>query len=138
MAEPIAPAALMAACAPIADRAATLRASAIREIFDAAQRVPGALRLEVGEPDFASPPWVVEAADRAARDGATHYTPNTGIAPLRDALADKVRRVNGWEATAAQCIVTAGGVQALHLASPPCSTPATRCCCPIRCGPTSP
>ncbi|MEZ5231864.1 MAG: aminotransferase class I/II-fold pyridoxal phosphate-dependent enzyme [Acidimicrobiales bacterium] len=116
MAEPIAPAPPVAACAPIADRAATLRASAIREIFDAAQRVPGALRLEVGEPDFASPPWVVEAADRAARDGATHYTPNTGIAPLRDALADKVRRVNGWEATAAQCIVTAGGVQALHLA----------------------
>lgn len=100
----------------VATRAATLRASAIREIFDAAQRVPGALRLEVGEPDFPSPAWVIEAADRAARDGATHYTPNTGIAPLREALADKVRRVNGWDARPEQCIVTAGGVQALHLA----------------------
>lgn len=97
-------------------RGATLRASAIREIFDAAQRVPGALRLEVGEPDFPTPPWVVEAADRAARHGATHYTSNTGIAELREALAGKVRRVNGWAAEPEQCIVTAGGVQALHLA----------------------
>lgn len=104
------------ATAAVAARAATLRASAIREIFDAAQRVPDALRLEVGEPDFPSPDWVIEAADRAARHGATHYTSNTGIAPLREALADKVSRVNGWAAQPEQCIVTAGGVQALHLA----------------------
>ncbi len=97
-------------------RAGTLQASAIRELFDAAQRVPGALRLEVGEPNFPSPPWVIEAAHRAARDGATHYTPNTGIGELREALADKVRRVNGWQARPEECIVTAGGVQALHLA----------------------
>ncbi len=97
-------------------RAGSLRASAIRELFDDAQRVPGALRLEVGEPNFPSPPWVVEAAHRAARDGETHYTPNTGIRALREALADKVERVNGWVGRPDECIVTAGGVQALHLA----------------------
>jgi len=102
--------------AAASQRACTLEASAIRELFDAAQQVPGAIRLEVGEPDFPSPPWVLEAADRAARNGATHYTPNAGIGELREALAAKVQRVNGWSARAEQCIVTAGGVQALHLA----------------------
>jgi aspartate/methionine/tyrosine aminotransferase len=97
-------------------RATTLQPSAIREVFEAAQRLGDAIRLEVGEPDFPTPPWVVEAAARAARDGATHYTPNAGVAVLREALADKVQRVNGWPARPDECIVTAGGVQALHLA----------------------
>jgi len=97
-------------------RAARLRPSAIREVFEAAQRLGDAIRLEVGEPDFPTPPWVVEAAARAARDGATHYTPNAGVPVLREALADKVQRVNGWPARPDGCIVTAGGVQALHLA----------------------
>lgn len=96
-------------------RATTLRPSAIREIYDAAQQVPGALRLEVGEPDFDTPPWIVEAAHRAAVSGATHYTSNLGIGVLREALADKVRRVNGYDATPAQVMVAAGGVQALHV-----------------------
>ena len=93
-----------------------LAPSAIREIYNAASRVPGSLRLEVGEPDFPTPPWVVDAAHAAARGGETHYTPNTGIHPLREALADKVRRINGWDARPEECIVTAGGVQALNLA----------------------
>jgi aspartate/methionine/tyrosine aminotransferase len=102
--------------AAASDRASSLQPSAIREVFEAAERLGGAIRLEVGEPDFPSPPWVVEAAARAARDGATHYTPNAGIAVLREALADKARRVNGWPARPEECVVTAGGVQALHLA----------------------
>ena len=72
------------------------------------------MRLEVGEPGFPTPPHIVEAAARAARDGHTKYTPNAGIVPLREALAEKVGRVNGYDASPEQVVVGAGGVQVLH------------------------
>jgi aspartate/methionine/tyrosine aminotransferase len=68
----------------------------------------------VGEPGFPTPPHIVEAAARAARDGHTKYTPNAGVAPLRAALAEKLARVNGYAATPDQIVVGAGGVQILH------------------------
>lgn len=98
-----------------APRASALAPSRIRQIYDAAQSRPDALRLEVGEPDFATPPWISEAAHRAAHDGHTHYTSNTGIGVLREALAAKVRARNGYHARPGQIVVSAGGVQALHL-----------------------
>ena len=47
------------------------------------------INLGIGQPDFATPPNVVEAAVRALRDGHHGYTPATGILPLREALAAK-------------------------------------------------
>jgi aspartate/methionine/tyrosine aminotransferase len=75
---------------------------------------PEAIHLEVGEPDFPTPENVVEAAARAAREGHTKYTPNAGIPALREALAAKVGRVNGYAAEAEQVVVSAGGVEAIH------------------------
>ena len=43
------------------------------------------VHLEIGEPDFPTPPNIVEAAERALRDGYTHYTP-AGLAS-RDTFA---------------------------------------------------
>ena len=101
--------------APSAARAARLAPSGIRTIVEAAASVPAALRLEVGEPDFATPPWIVEAGAAAARRGETRYTSNSGISPLRDAIAAKLTVRNGYLATSEQVVVTQGGVQALHL-----------------------
>ena len=80
-------------------RATGLPHQAIREVMELAWRRPDAIHLEVGEPGFPTPAHIVEAAARAARDGHTKYTPNAGIVALREALADKVGRVNGYEAS---------------------------------------
>jgi aspartate aminotransferase len=87
--------------------------SGIREIMDAAWGRPGVIRLEVGEPDFPTPPHIVEAAHIAMLEGHTGYQPSAGIAPLREALATKVRERNGYTVTPQQTIVTQGGVEAL-------------------------
>jgi aspartate/methionine/tyrosine aminotransferase len=98
----------------ISARATGLPAQAIREVMELAWRQPDAIHLEVGEPGFPTPAHIVEAAARAARDGHTRYTPNAGIVPLREALAEKVGRVNGYAAAPEQVVVGAGGVQVLH------------------------
>jgi aspartate aminotransferase len=89
--------------------------SRIREIMELAWKDPEAIHLEVGEPDFPTPEHVVEAAHEAARAGHTRYAPNAGIPELREALADKVTRRNGYEARPEQVVVTQGGIQALYL-----------------------
>jgi aspartate aminotransferase len=95
-------------------RASALPAHAIREIWELAWSHPGTIHLEVGEPGFPTPANVVEAAAQAARDGHTRYTPNGGIAELREALADKIARVNGYAVDPGQVVVANGGVEALY------------------------
>jgi len=67
------------------------------------------IHLEIGEPDFDTPRHVSEAASRALLDDKmTHYPPAPGIAPLRTAIANDVKRWKGIEATAEQVVVTPG------------------------------
>ncbi len=80
----------------LAPRAVEARRSAIREVFDLANTMPDAIRLEIGEPSFRTPEHVVEAAFAAARAGYTRYTPNGGFASLRELLADRLQRVDGY------------------------------------------
>jgi aspartate aminotransferase len=51
-------------------------------------------RLESGDPNFSPAPHVLDAVDRAARAGKTHYIPNDGIPELRKVLAEKLRTKN--------------------------------------------
>src|SRR5829696_438933 len=95
--------------------ASSMPVSRIREVMDLAWKYPEAIHLEVGEPDFPTPEHVVEAAHEAARAGLTRYTPNAGIPELREALAEKVARRNGYGASPEQVVVTQGGIQALYL-----------------------
>ena len=98
-----------------ANRAAALRRSEIRVLFDAASRIGGdVIRLEVGEPSFTTPAHVIDAAARAAHEGHTGYGPNGGLASLRELLADKLRRVNGIEASTDEIVVTPGAMNALY------------------------
>ena len=83
--------------------------SGIREMADLARRYPDALRIEAGDPNFATPAHIVEAAAQAARDGFTKYTPSGGFASLRELAADKVRARNGIPCSADQVVVTTGG-----------------------------
>ncbi len=96
-----------------ARRALGLRRSDIRILFDAADRIPDAIRLEVGEPSFTTPAHIIAAAASAAQDGWTQYGPNGGLASLRELLADKIARVDGFTVDPAQVVVTPGGMNAL-------------------------
>src|SRR2546423_14216340 len=50
------------------------------------------VHLEIGEPDFPTPANIVEAAQRALRDGYTHCTPAGGLMPARQGVAGRMRR----------------------------------------------
>ncbi|GAA1299352.1 pyridoxal phosphate-dependent aminotransferase [Saccharothrix xinjiangensis] len=98
------------------EAAARLPGSGIREIMELALRRPDAIRLEIGDPDFDTPPHVAEAAARAAADGATHYASTVGIPPLRVALAEKVLARNGFAVAPEQVVVTQGATQGIFTA----------------------
>jgi aspartate/methionine/tyrosine aminotransferase len=67
-----------------------------------------------GEPDFATPEHIVEAAVVACRDPKNHhYTPPAGLPELREAVAVKTRRDSGLEVAASQVLITNGGKQAV-------------------------
>jgi aspartate/methionine/tyrosine aminotransferase len=106
-----------AAHAPDArDAVRALRPSQIREVANAGLGVPDVLPFWFGESDRVTPPFIRDAASRALADGATFYTHNLGIAPLREALGRYVSGLHG--ATSAEHIaVTSAGVNALMLAS---------------------
>ena len=67
------------------------------------------VNLGIGQPDFPTPPHIVEAAVRALRDGHHGYTPATGIAPLREAVAADLHARHGVEVSPANVIVVPGG-----------------------------
>lgn len=66
------------------------------------------VHLEIGEPDFDTPPHVVAAAEQALADGHTHYVPSPGIRPLREAVADHLRQVGRLAADPEQVVITPG------------------------------
>ena len=68
----------------VSQKALVAQRSAIREVFDAANKLPDAIRLEIGEPSFVTPRFIVEAALEAATNGWTGYTPNGGLVVASD------------------------------------------------------
>lgn len=74
-------------------------------------------RFESGDPSFAVADVVLEAVDKAARAGKTHYIPNNGIPQLRTALASKLVEKNGLNGvTSDDIFVTNGAMHALFVA----------------------
>ncbi len=69
-----------------------------------------------GEPDFNTPDAIKTAMATALRENKTHYAPSSGIAPLREAIARKLRTFNGMDVTAGNVLVTVGGIQGLEAA----------------------
>jgi aspartate/methionine/tyrosine aminotransferase len=77
----------------------------------------GVLRLYFGESSAPTPSFIVDSAIRALRDGQTFYSENAGLPALRQAIATQYRLLHAVDLDAgSEIIVTASGVQALHLA----------------------
>ncbi len=94
---------------------ATLKVDAKAKALQAAGRP--VISYAAGEPDFATPQHIVEAAVLAVRDPKNHrYTPAIGLPDLREAIAAKTKQDSGTEVTAAQVVVTNGGKQAVYQA----------------------
>jgi aspartate/methionine/tyrosine aminotransferase len=74
------------------------------------------VNLGIGQPDFRTPEHIVEAAVKALRDGHHGYTPATGIAPLREAVAADIRRRNGVTVDPAQVVIVPGGKVTMYMA----------------------
>ena len=69
-----------------------------------------------GEPFFDTPDAVKYGMVRALVENRTKYAASSGIAPLREALALKLKRKNGIDAQAENVILTTGGAHALYVA----------------------
>ena len=74
------------------------------------------INLGIGQPDFKTPPHIVEAAVKALRDGEHGYTDATGIASLREAVAEDLFRRLGVEASPDLVMITPGGKVAMFMA----------------------
>ncbi len=66
------------------------------------------LHFELGDPDFSTPPNVVEVAIAALRNGETHYAPSGGLQDLKEAAADVTFRSRGFRPGLDQLLVCAG------------------------------
>ena len=67
------------------------------------------INLGIGQPDFATPEHIVEAAVAALRDGAHGYTPATGLQPLREAVAADLVARHGAPVDAETVMIVPGG-----------------------------
>src|ERR1700719_3965120 len=94
---------------------ATLAVDAKARALKAAARP--VIAFGAGEPDFPTPDYIVEAAQRACAEPRFHkYTPAAGLPELRQAIADKTARDSGYRVEASQVLVTNGGKQAVYQA----------------------
>lgn len=67
------------------------------------------IHLEIGEPDFPTPPHIVAAAKAALDEGWTHYGPAQGLPALREAIAADVSRTRGISVNPNHVCVVPGG-----------------------------
>jgi aspartate aminotransferase len=74
------------------------------------------IHLEIGEPDFATPKNIRDAAARALEHGATHYTPTVGIPELRAAIAADATARKGFAVTPDRVVVVPGGKPVMFFA----------------------
>ncbi len=100
----------------IADRVNAVPPSGIRRFFDIAATMEDVISLGIGEPDFATPAPFIEAAVRALREGHTHYTSNSGLLELREAIAEKLEALYGLRYDPeTEILVTTGASEALNI-----------------------
>jgi aspartate/methionine/tyrosine aminotransferase len=66
------------------------------------------IHLEIGEPDFDTPPHIVEAAVNALRGGFTHYGPSAGLMEARECIAKNIARRRGIQTVPQRVVITNG------------------------------
>jgi aminotransferase len=101
----------------VAKKVQAVPPSGIRRFFDIAATMDDVISLGIGEPDFATPPSIVQAGVASLGGGETHYTSNSGILELRVALADHLKRLYGVAYDPeTELLITVGVSEALYLA----------------------
>ena len=97
----------------LSNRVGKLPASGIRAMFTLAEKYSDKINLCIGEPGFDTPQNIIDAGCKALNSGYTKYVANAGIMPLREAIAEKMNRDNGFCVSAENVIVTFGAGQSL-------------------------
>ena len=90
--------------------------SGIKDFFDVANTMEGALSLGVGEPDFPTPEHVREAAIASIKKGDTKYTDNRGTVELRAAAADYLTKFDLHYDKQDEILITMGASEGIDLA----------------------
>jgi len=90
--------------------------SGIKDFFDVANSLDGALSLGVGEPDFQTPLHVREAAIKSIEAGATKYTDNRGTKELREAVAKYLEKYDLHYDKEDEILITMGASEGIDLA----------------------
>jgi aminotransferase len=102
----------------LSQRVAGLKPSGIRKYFDIAATMHDVISLGIGEPDFTTPPPILQAGIRSLQNGDTHYTSNAGIVQLREALSAHLQRLYQVAYDPAnEIVISVGGSEALYLAA---------------------
>mgnify|MGYP005812455277 CR=1 FL=1 len=103
----------------IAKRAQEIEPFVVMEVMERAQQLEARgehlIHLEVGEPDFATPPCIQEAMAKALKDGMTGYTHSLGILPLREAITEHYHVKYGVDVSPDRIVVTAGTSPAMWM-----------------------
>jgi aspartate/methionine/tyrosine aminotransferase len=103
----------------IAHRAQEIAPFIVMDVLERANAMERAgthvIHLEVGEPDFDTPPCVKEAACQALEDGQTHYTHSLGNRDLREAICRHYFETYGASVHPDQVVVTSGTSPAMFL-----------------------
>ena len=100
----------------ISQRATQLSPSGIRRFFDLLNSIEGVISLGVGEPDYATPWHISEAAIESLKKGFTMYTSNSGMPELRQELSKYLRNNYGLEYDPeSELLITVGVSEALDL-----------------------
>ena len=99
------------------ERVSTLPKSAIHEMTRLSKEIDDVAFLSWAKPTSDTPEFIKEAAIRAIRDGAVGgYSETRGLAPLREAIANKLKKDNGIPATIDEILVTVGAIEGLAAA----------------------
>ena len=101
----------------IADHVRDIPRSGIRDFFEIVQTMDDVISLGIGEPDFATPWHIREAAIYALEKGRTGYTSNLGLPRLRRSISDYVRKKFGLRYDPlSEILVSVGVSEAIDLA----------------------
>ena len=102
----------------VSERVRRVPPSGIRRFFDIVATMPDVISLGIGEPDFVTPPHILEAGIRSLQRGETHYTSNSGTIELREAIArDLERRYGVHYDPETEILITVGVSEGLYLAA---------------------
>jgi aspartate/methionine/tyrosine aminotransferase len=94
----------------IADDVAKLPRSGIRELMGMALAIPDAIHMEIGEPHFPTPSFILEGLKEFYFKGDIKYTPTVGIHSLRDKIAKKLLKEKNWKVEADDVVILPGSL----------------------------